>query len=92
MSGCTQVCNQGRDCTCMASACGINQRAAKVALVKARPTASETGNIWLAEPEPVEPLTRGEMLAVWGTVLVFGLASTVLMIMGAGYVWTRWLA
>ncbi|HEY5582559.1 MAG TPA: hypothetical protein VIK56_15620 [Rhodoferax sp.] len=88
MSGCTQVCNQGRDCTCTTQHCLVDSRTAQVAPVKAR----EFGNVWLADPEPPEPLTRGEMLIVWGTVLALGLIGLVLMAFSARYMWTRWLA
>lgn len=77
MSGCTQVCNQGRDCTCSN---------------KPNDCAAEAGNIWFAEPEPVEPLSGREMMLVWGLVLVFGLSSLVLVLGGIGYAWARYIA
>jgi cell division protein FtsL len=38
-TGCTQVCNQGRDCTCVTQHC--------------QSAAPEGGNVRIAEPEPV---------------------------------------
>lgn len=89
MSGCTQVCNQGRDCTCAGPK---DDCAASVARIKASPRQPEVGNIWFADPEPIEPLRGWEMLLVWGLLLVLGLFSTALIFTGAGYLWQRWLA
>lgn len=60
--------------------------------VSASAIPAESGNIWFAEPEPPDPLTRAEMLAVWSLVLAVSVIGWVLIAMGSGYVWTRWLA
>lgn len=81
------TCESGLGCPCRRD----EVKPAAVARIKAS-SAHEVGNIWFTEPEPTEPLTRFELVAVRGTVLVFGLTNAVLVVMGAGYVWQRWLA
>ncbi len=80
------TCESGLGCPCR------RDEPAKVAPVKVSHRPAETGNIWVAEPEPIEPLSRGEKVIVWGTLLAFAVISITLMTMGVGYVWARWLA
>ena len=84
MSGCTHLCNQGRDCTCVNPA---DDCAARVARVKAKTTQSEVGNLRLAELDPIVPFSGRTMLLFWILVMVVGIYSLVLVVSGLGYLW-----
>lgn len=73
-------CNQGRDCP--------------VRTTRLNPNLSEADPlpVWYAGDEPVLPLHRTELLLVWGGVMLTGLTTAVLIVVGIGYSWQRWLA
>lgn len=84
MSGCTHLCNQGRDCTCASPADGC---AARVVRVKAKTTQSEVGNIRFDELDPITPFSSRTMLLFWSLVLAVGAYSLFLIATGLGYLW-----
>jgi len=69
-TGCTQVCNQGRDCTCVIQQC--------------QSAAPEGGNVWFVGPEPVE-LNVFQSIAIYLLLLVLSLISFGLLVMGSRY-------
>jgi len=71
-TGCTQTCNQGRDCTCVARQC--------------ESAAPEGGNGWFSEPEPVE-LTCWETITFY-VCIALGLIVTSAIFAGmAGWIY-----
>lgn len=69
-TGCTQVCNQGRDCTCTRMVC--------------EDAAPEGGNFYPKTPEPVT-LNVFESIAIYLVIAALGLISFALIASGAGY-------
>jgi hypothetical protein len=86
MSGCTHICNQGRDCTCSTPA---QDCAAKVTRVKACKQGSDAGNFRLNQLDYIEPCSGAEMALVWGLALVMGLCSTAVIVTGAIYLFQQ---
>lgn len=69
-TGCTQVCNQGRDCTCVVQQC--------------QSAAPEGGNVWFVGPEPVE-LNVFQSIALYLLLIVLSLISIGLLAAGGSY-------
>jgi hypothetical protein len=79
MSGCTQICNQGRDCTCITQHKGC---------------AGEVGNVWFSGSEPLE-LSVWESITIYAGSVLVALVSVAAVAALAGYAvgkLTGWLA
>lgn len=71
-TGCTQVCNQGRDCTCVTQQC--------------QSAAPEGGNVLFAEPEPVE-LTCWEKISFYACIAIGCAVTTAILAGVAGWIY-----
>lgn len=67
-TGCTQMCNQGRNCTC--------------AIPQCQSAAPEGGNVWFVGPEPIETNVF-QSIALYLLLIVLSLISFGLLAAGA---------
>lgn len=71
-TGCTQVCNQGRDCTCVVQQC--------------QSVAPEGGNVWFVSEEPdMEPLSLWETIVFFTSMTALSVISLGLMAAGVSF-------
>lgn len=75
-TGCTQVCNQGRDCTCVVQQC--------------QSAAPEGGNVWFVGPEPEDvKFNVFQSIAIYCVIATLSVISLCLMAAGAGFFYQR---
>ena len=73
-TGCTQVCNQGRDCTCVIPQC--------------QSAAPEGGNFYPASPEPVQ-FNVFQSIFIYLMLSTLGLISLGLIATGGRYLYLQ---
>jgi len=71
-TGCTQMCNQGRDCTCVTHQC--------------QSAAPEGGNVWFSEPEEV-PLTTLESVLIYTSITIGSIAIIAILAWATGWIY-----
>ena len=83
-------CNQGRDCPVRTGRV-LPHQLAHAAIVQANSCTPEGGNVWFAEPEPVD-LAGWDVVAIYVAVCLAALVSFATVIGLVGFAFGRWLA
>ena len=83
-------CTQGRDCPVRTGKV-LPHQLAHAAIVEANGCAAEGGNVWFAEPEPLE-LSAWESVGAYLLITFFAILLAAIAAGLGGYVLGRWLA